>query len=265
MGSAPERIISLAPSITETLFALGLGGRVIGVTSYCTFPPEAQTRQIVGSYTDANLEMILGLRPDLVVLSPEHEKQRQYLEQFSIPVLVVGGATCADVCTSFVRIGKRCAVTRAADSIVMLFRRALTDTIGEVTGKRPSVLFCVGRDNPGSGRMSSAFVAGSKTFYHDLIIAAGARNAFVDGALSFPRLSLEGILAAAPDIIIDLAPAMEQAACSTLVNDWLSLERLPAVQHHRVYCMASSYATLPGPRLLLLLDEIKQIVRESGL
>jgi len=259
------RIVSLAPGITETLFALGLGDRVIGVTSFCTYPPEAQTRQIVGGYFDANAEKIFTLRPDLVVLSPEHEKQRLYLEQFSVPVLVVKGATCADVCSSFVQIGQRCDVMDAADSLVALFTKALSDTGDYAPKKCPSVLFCVGRDSPGGGRITSAFVAGPKTFYNDLIAAAGGRNAAGGGTVSFLRLSLEGILSAAPDIIIDLAPAMEQVACSTLVNDWLSLERLSAVQNHRVYCMASSYATLPGPRLLLLLGEIKQIVREYPL
>jgi iron complex transport system substrate-binding protein len=259
----PKRIISLAPSITETLFALGLGERVIGVTSYCTYPPQTKNIDKIGGYADANLEKIIALHPDLVVLSREHEKQRMYLNRFGVSTLEVDNSTCASVCSSFTLIGKRCGVTNMSDSLKRLFHERLTQAIGS-RPVRPKVLFCVGRDSPGAGRIKSVFAAGSATFYNDLIEAAGGTNAFSDSVPAYPRLSPEGIMAIAPDIVIDVAPAMGNYNCESLVADWLSMSRIPAIKSRKVYCMAKDYATVPGPRMLLLLDDLRQIITDAG-
>lgn len=258
----PNRIISLAPSITETLFALGLGDRVIGVTTYCTYPPQTKNIEKVGGYSDANLEKIIALHPDLVVLTREHEKQRIYLNRFGISTLEVDNATCESVCSSFAIIGKRCAVTRASDSLIGLFHEQLTQSTREQT-TRPKVLFCIGRDNPGAGRIKSIYAAGRGSYYNDLIESAGGTNAFSDGVPAYPRLSPEGIMAIAPDIVIDVAPAMGNYNCSLLVEDWYSLDRVPAVKNKRVYCMEMDYATVPGPRTLLLLDDLKRVIADT--
>lgn len=259
----PKRIISLAPGITETLFALGLGERVIGVTSYCTYPPQTKDIEKIGGYADANLEKIIALHPDLVVLSREHEKQRLYLNRFGVGTLEINNTTCESVCSSFVLIGKRCCVANAADSLNRLFNERLTQETSS-RPMRPKVLFCVGRDSPGAGRIKSVFAAGSSTFYNDLIEAAGGTNAFSDSVPAYPRLSPEGIMAIAPDIVIDVAPAMGNYNCESLVADWLSMSRIPAVKSRKVYCMAKDYATVPGPRMLLLLDDLRRIIADAG-
>lgn len=259
----PKRIISLAPSITETLFALGLGERVIGVTSYCTYPPQTKDIEKIGGYADANLEKIIALHPDLVVLSREHEKQRLYLNRFGVSTLEVDNLTCASVCSSFTLIGNRCGVTNISDSLIRLFHERLTQSTGS-RPERPKVLFCVGRDNPGAGRIKSVVAAGSATFYNDLIEAAGGTNAFSDSTPAYPRLSPEGIVAIAPDIVIDVAPAMGNYNCESFVADWLSMSRIPAVKSKKVYCIAKDYTTVPGPRMLLLLDDLRGIIAEAG-
>ena len=257
----PHRIISLAPSITESLFALGLGERVIGVTTYCTYPSQTKRIEKIGGYCDANLEKIIALHPDLVVLSREHEKQRAFLTRFGVNTLEIDNSTCAAVCSSFALIGKRCAVTRASDSLIRLFHERLTHSRGHTP--RLKVLFCVGRDNPGAGRIKSIYAASRGTYYNDLIESAGGMNAFSDSTPAYPRLSSEGIMAIAPDIVIDVAPAMGNYSCDLLVEDWFSLTRIPAVKQKRVFCMAKDYATVPGPRMLLLLDDLRRIISEA--
>jgi iron complex transport system substrate-binding protein len=258
-ASVPMRIVSLAPGITETLFTLGLGDKVIGVTTYCTYPPQTDSIEKIGGYADANLERIVTLRPDLVIMSGEHEKQRVYLERFGVRTLTVDQSRCAALCSSFVLIGRACGAETAADSLVALFTKRLRRKDPD-TAAPLKVLFCVGRDAPGTGTIKSVFAAGRSTFYNDLILAAGARNAFPDSAPAYPKLSPEGILALAPDVIIDVAPAMGSYACSLLVADWQKMDRVPAVARGRVHCMSSDYATIPGPRLLLLIDDIKMIL-----
>ncbi len=255
----PARIISLAPSITETLFALGLGERVVGVTSDCNYPPEAREIEKIGAYDNANLERIVALKPDLVFISREHEKQHTILERFRIPVVVIDNFRYASVCSSFSQIGRICGAESAADSLLGLFKSKLpaNDNIG---APGPEVLVCVGRDSPGSGQIKSLFAAGLSTFHSDLIITAGGRNVLRDSLQFYSRLSREGLISLSPDIIIDLAPAMSAYNCSLLVNDWKELTRVPAVRSKHVFCISEAYATLPGPRLLLLLDDFKRII-----
>jgi iron complex transport system substrate-binding protein len=257
----PQRIVSLSPSITETLFALGLGSRVIGVTTFCLYPPEAKLIEKIGDYADANLEKIIALRPDLVILSAEHEKQQVYLHRFGVSTLSVGNTTCAEICTSFAAIGRRCGAEKASDSLIALFRSRMSIASGGLSA-RPRVLICVGRDSPGAGRITSVFAAGARTFYYDLIDAAGGVNAFPDSTPAFPRLSAEGVYAIAPDIVIDVAPAMGAYSCAALVADWQSMKRVPAVARGAVYCVPDSYATVPGPRLFLLLDDLRHMIAD---
>jgi iron complex transport system substrate-binding protein len=259
----PKRIVSMAPSITETLFALGLGDRIIGVTRYCTYPPQTNSIEKIGGYSDANLEKIIVLHPDLVVLLREHEKQQSYLNRFGVSTLMIDNSTCAALCSSFARIGRRCGVTRAADSLNREFHEHLKKT-NAIQSSPPKVLFCVGRDGPGAGRIKSVYAAGGRTFYNDLIVAAGGENAFSNSTPAYSKLSPEGILSLAPDIVIDVAPAMGNYACDLLVADWNSMGRIPAVKHKRVYCMSKDYATVPGPRALLLLDDLKRIIADTN-
>jgi iron complex transport system substrate-binding protein len=257
----PTRIVSLAPSITETLFALGLGERLVGVTSYCTFPPAVASIPKVGGYTDANLETLLMLRPQLVLLQSEHEKQQAFLTRHNIPWLAVNYRTIAHTCSSFATIGRACGAVAQADSLIALFTQKMAkhDTVSH----RPRVLVCVGREGAGGGAVQSVFVAGSATFYNDLLEAAGAANAFTPLKPDYPRLSREGIIAMAPDIIIDIASAMGEYACDSLLADWHSLSMVPAVRQGRLYCLAQDYATVPGPRVVQLLDDLRKIIAHS--
>ncbi|MBN2035978.1 MAG: ABC transporter substrate-binding protein [Chitinispirillaceae bacterium] len=260
-GGIPGRIVSCAPNVTETLFALGLGNKVVGVTSYCHFPPLADSIEEIGGYTDANLEKILALKPDIVVLQHEHAKQRSFLKRYGVPVLTVNFGTVRDICSSIVVIGKRCGAQQKADSLAGNIISMLNIDPG-VT-KRPKVLVCVGRESPGNGVVHSVYAAGARTFYSSLIEAAGGANACTDTLPHYPKLSREGIITIGPDIIIDVAPAMGEFACSTLIADWQSATMIPAVSNKRVYCLAEDYATIPGPRVVLLLEDIKRIIADE--
>jgi len=254
------RIVSLAPSITETLFALGLGNRVVGVSTYCHYPPQAEKTEKIGSYPEANMERIVSLKPDVVLLLKEHEKQKIFLNRFGIHTMTIKANTCAEICSSFAIIGRLCNAQHAADSLISQFDSVVHKSMQKEP--RPSILLCVGRDNPGSGNVTSVFAAGRFTFYNDLLEAAGARNAFPDSLPAYSRLSEEGILSLAPDIIIDVAPAMGNYSCSTLVADWKKVPRLSAAQKGNVHCLSSDYATIPGPRAILMVRDLRNIIDE---
>ncbi len=257
----PERIVSLAPSITETLYALGVENRIVAVTSYCRYPREAQQKEKVGGYFAPNLERIISLKPDLVILMQEQKNVQRFLDQHELTFLQVHNATIAGICSSFVSIGRACGVPQRADSLLELFE-PFEDTERPPSGAA-RVLISVGRDGAGSGRITTTFAAGKGTFYGEIIRASGAVNAYSRNTPLYPELSREGIISLRPDVIIDIAPAMASVECSELTPDWRPLMSVPAVKHGAVHCLDKSYATIPGPRLHLLLHDISSIVSRS--
>ncbi len=257
----PERIVSLAPSITETLFALGLGEKVVGVTRFCNYPEQAKKIEKIGGYADPNLEKIITLNPNLVVLLDAHEKQRVFLKRFGIRTLSLSNQSCADICTSFFYIGRACGAVEKADSLIRYFKLKLNNHKPAATKQK--VLLCVGRDSPGGGSVQSVFIAGTGTFYNDIINASGAVNVFSDSFPSYPKLSREGIISLSPDVIIDIAPAMASVTCKELIADWKNVPMVPAITSGRVHCLAADYATVPGPRILLLLRDIRSILDDT--
>lgn len=256
-----QRIISLAPSITETLCALDLYDNIVGVTNFCDYPPSVKTIEKVGTYTEPNGEKIFSLRPDLVILVQEHEKIKQFLLHHNIPFLEIQNNTLESICNSFITIGRRCGRQKEADSLVKTFEPYL-DPAPPGGHCQPSLLICIGRDAPGSGTITRIYAAGKHTFYTELLEAAGASNCYSDTTLRYPQLSREGIIALRPDIIIDIAPSMRSISDKALVRDWQHLSMVPAVHNNMVFCIDQDFATIPGPRLLLLGLEIHSIITQ---
>ncbi len=252
------RIVSCAPSITETLFALGLGDKIVGATSYCKYPSQMDIQEI-GGYSDINMEKVISLKPDVVILQKEHQKQKDFFTQFGIQVISIDNKTGSSICSSFVKIGYFCGAKRAADSLVEVFRNCLQ--IKPDLSRAPKILLCVGRDGFGGGKVQNAFVVSRATIYNEIIEASGGINAYQDSLPHYPRISREGIIALAPDIIIDLASSMSVWSCSTLVADWNSLKMIPAVRNGNVFCIAADYCTVPGPRILLLYQDLRKIIQ----
>jgi iron complex transport system substrate-binding protein len=261
--TVPLRIVSFAPSITETLFALGLGDRVVGVTRFCSYPPEAQKIAKVGGYVDPNFEMILGLKPDLVLMLKEHGLLQDFLKKNTIRYQVIENEKLDDIIASFSKIGALCGVAQKGDSIAAQIRSDLAGGGSHDITIEPRVLFCIGRDNPGSGQISKLFAAGPNTFYDALIKSSGAKNACTDSRFTYPELSAEGIIRMQPEVVIDIMPSIARISTEKTIGDWNGMNMVPAVRSHCVYCLSNDYATIPGPRIVLLLRDIRRIIAEA--
>lgn len=253
----PRRIVSLAPALTETLFTLGLGKRVVGVTRYCDYPPEVEPLPHVGGLIDPNYEAVVALEPDLVLLYEEHVQQGNRLAELNIPTLVLKHDTLADILASLRKIGRTCGKTERADRLVEKMQREL-DTIRARTQdlKRPRVLISLDRDL-GAGTIKNAFVAGPHGFYNELLDVAGGRNAYTGAAIQFPKLSAEGILEIDPDVIFDLAGAVRGSNLTReeVLADWNALPNVTAVKDSRVYLFTDNHLMRPGPRVVELTAE----------
>lgn len=263
----PQRIVSLAPSITETLFALGLGDRVVGVTRYCDYPPEAQTRAIVGGFIDPNYEAIVQLSPDLVALLVIHDEAKARLTGLRIPFLAVDHRTIPGILDSFVQLADRCGA-RDRGLALAAQCQARMDQIERATRDlpRPRVLISSAREF-GTGRIESVYVAGRNQWHDELIRLAGGENAYPDDGIAFPEVSPEGILRIDPDVIIELAPKAETGdyTVAQIVAQWDSIPGLRAAQEKRIYVLNGDYVGLPGPRFIDLLGDIANAIHpEAG-
>ena len=245
--AVPRRLISLAPNVTEILFALGLGERVVGVGTYTFWPPAALAKPRVGGLIDPNLERIATLHPDLAVLLPSEKDVATKLAALGVESLVVHDESLAEVEASIRTIAERCGVPEAGSRLVARLRNGLRPRELPAGTPRPRVLLVVERT---AGRLGELYAVGPGTFLDELLRRLGGENVFADAGSLYPPASLEEIVARRPDVIVELrstvpTPAEERA----LLADWRPLAAVPAVSQNRVRIVAGSFALVPGPRL----------------
>ena len=240
----PQRIVSLAPSITEIVFQLNQEYRLKGVTQYSNYPSQALTLPKVGSYVRLDLERILALSPDLCIAIKDGNPKGivDRLESMKIPVYVVDPRDLETVIQTILEIGHLLNASKRADMLTktMHFRLERVMKIAAESEKRPRVFIQIG--------ISPIISAGSKTFIHDLISKAGGINVAA-GSTAYPRYSREQVLALAPEIIIITSMA-RQAGFEKAKNDWSRWSNLPAARSQSIYLVDSDLFDRPSPRLL---------------
>ncbi|MFH0872778.1 MAG: helical backbone metal receptor [bacterium] len=258
----PQRIISLAPSVTEVFFALGLGDRVVGVTNHCRYPPSALSKEKVGDYYNPDIEAVLALRPDLVILLPEHEQSGDYLARLGVNALMVNHFTIQGVLDSILLIGRTCGRAEVAEEMVQEIRGRM-ETIRRRTMSLPApwVMVSVGR-NMGSGMIKDIYICGQDGFYDQMIELAGGRNALQGGGVKFPIVSGEGILYLNPQVILDVIPDLAESGWkeADVLRQWDLLPQLDAVAKGRVHVLSHNYAVVPGPRFILILEDMARLI-----
>ncbi|MDO4585793.1 MAG: helical backbone metal receptor [Planctomycetia bacterium] len=265
----PQRIISTAPSITEILFELNLGNQVVGVSRFCHYPPEVNSIPKVGGLYDPNIEAIVQLKPDLVIILEENVDLEQQLKSFNIKTLAVNHQTIDNILDSFEKIGKTCGPKYENNGIAL--KKRMQNRFNEIQAKtrnlgQPNVLIAIDRSK-GIGTISDLFVAGNNPFYNDIIKWAGGQNVAQNLVMPAPILSLEGIYELNPDVIIDLSTDgnvlnenKDQILCE-YQKDWLSLgTSIPAIRNKQIYPIPYDYATIPGPRIIILIETLAKIL-----
>jgi cobalamin transport system substrate-binding protein len=248
----PERIVSLAPSITEIVFALDQGYRLKGVTTYSDFPPEAEKLPKVGSYVQLNLEKIVALKPDLCIAIKDGNPiaVAQRLESLKIPVYAVNPRNLETVMQTVREIGGLFNVEEKSDKLVqsMNLRIQKVKSMVAKTTYRPRVFFQIG--------VSPIVSVGTHTFSHELIVLAGGKN-LAGGPIAYPRYSIEQVLALSPDVII--ITSMARAAVFKQVKaEWSRWPNMPAVRNHHIFIEDSNLFDRPTPRLV---DGLELMVR----
>jgi len=253
IGAAPRRIISTAPSITETLFAIGAGDKVVGVSTYCHYPPEALQRTKIGTYMNPDAETILSLRPDLVIVQKMPGNLTATLRRLKLNVVEVEHGNLDQTLSSIRLIGGAAGNEREAEALAGRLRGRL-DEIRQAAARLPkrSVSFVVGRL---PDRLAGMVVVGRGSYLDDLFAVAGGVNAFGDSPLAYLKISLEQMLGRNPDVIIDMGDMSDTVGVTvkkkrSVVALWGKQPVLKAVQARRVYAVASDIFVVPGPRMV---------------
>lgn len=240
----PQRIVSLAPSVTEILYALDLGDRIAGLTDYCAWPPETADKPRVAGFSSINYEALLRSRPDLAVLPVDQTGSRIRLEQLGIPVMLLDTRSMPGFLDAVAALGKAAGREAQAQTLLAGMTAALDAAKARAHGRpKPRVLFVVMHADKGPQSLSEVHVVGRDGFFSAMLEAAGGVNAY-RGALPFPRLSREAIIFLNPELILDIAPP-------TMGADrryWEGFPGVSAVAQKRVHVITDAGATVPGPR-----------------
>ena len=261
-----SRIISLAPSLTETLFAIGLGDRIVGVTDYCNFPPEAKNKQKIGGFIDPSLEAIVALNPDLVVLLPDHKEIKERLQKLGVRCIGVPQYTVSDILASLDLLGKTCKVASSA----IKARKRISFDLYRISNSvrslsRPRVALAVGHELTGK-RLDQACLAGPRSYLDELIRRAGGTNALEESGMTYPSLSREGLACLNPDIVIDLVPSPQSnpRAVKSIQEAWKSVPGIKANHDARIFVMDADFIAIPGPRVSEVVASLARLLHPEA-
>lgn len=245
----PRRIVCLAPNVTETVFALGVGNRVVGVTDFCEYPPAARERIRVGGPVNPNVERITVLRPDLVLGQMPNVRVMAYCREHSVQYIALDMQTVETVRAGILRLGDVLECRQAAYDLVEHIDRDLNAVRNAVRGRpRPRVLVTIGRR---AGDLSGLYTIGPGSFLDELLAIAGGDNIFSDAGRPYPEAGKEAVQRRAPQIIIETLPGtrLTSRLRHALVKDWQALSSVPAVREKRIFLLSDPAVQIPGPRL----------------
>jgi len=250
--SIPRRIVSLAPSVTETVFALGFGNRLVGVTSHCDYPAEAKRLPKIGDFMSPSLEVIAAKQPDLVigVTGATDPARAREIERLGIKITLVSVSSVSEILSSFKHIAALLGDPDAGATLVEKITAQFDKVKRRIApAPRRSTLLAVG--------LRPLVAVGGKNFLDELITLAGGQN--IAGNASQPWLNLpdEYVVAKAPQVIIQAGMGSDAGGPT---RQWSDLESIPAVKERRVYTYNSDKILRPGPRIGEGLEEIARLI-----
>jgi len=252
----PARIVSLAPSNTEMVYAVGMGHAVVGVTDYCDYPPEVSAVTRVGGYANPSLEKVVSLHPDLVLAGSNHTEILDQLGNLGLTTIVVDSRNLDGVLQSLRLIGRATGADEMAAQLIDELEvelRKLQDKVGTIADKdRVTVYYEVWAD--------PLMSAGLGSFIHDLIIMAGGINVAGEAEKAYPKLSPEAVIKANPDVI--LFPTYHGTGAQTVdsISGRPGWGTVAAIRNGRIYGIDGNLVSRPGPRIVACLKAFIRVL-----
>ena len=249
----PARIVSTSPSITETLFALGIGDRVVGVSTYCRYPETVAKLPKVGTFLKPEVETIARLKPDLVFVHTGPNAVASQLAVLGIRTTVVDRGSLPSVFATIRQISVAAGVGDRGTELVEQIHATLDSIRASVANRPPrKLLIIVGRR---TGTLTDMIAVGPGSYLNDIAVIAGGTNVMASARLEYPRISMETVISLAPDVIIDIGEMGESPADSdrrrkVAESLWARQTLVKAVRDHAVYAVHDEAFVVPGPRIV---------------
>ena len=254
----PLRIVSMAPNLTEMLFALGLGDSVVAVTRDSDYPPAANQKPSVGTFWQPNIEAVIAAKPNLVITLGfgRQSNLADRLKRIGYEILSLNIEKVDELFTATKKIGAATGTHKEADELLRDMHRNL-DRLAALLGsdKKVRVMWVVQRQ--------PLRVAGRNTFVNEMIEMAGGQNAIGSTIHQYPPIGFEQVIACRPDVIIEAAMNQGSAAGqqAKALKFWRKFDNLPAVRNERVYIVNGDIVSRLGPRLYEGVETIARCLR----
>jgi iron complex transport system substrate-binding protein len=257
-GANPERIVSLAPSITETLFAIGAGEKLVGVTVYCDYPPQATKIPKIGGLTNIDIEKIIALKPDIVIGTKDGNPIEVFdrLRKLGIDVETFQPKAFQEICDTIAELGRLTGKEREARALCAEMNKKLKEITASRPVKSPSVLLLYGSD--------PLVAAGEGSIGDELIRLAGGRNVWEGSPGPYVTTDIENIIAKNPEVILDLSMGTEKDSAEIAQRRWSRWQSVSAVRNRQIYVLDPDLITRPGPRIVEGLALIAQAIRKAA-
>jgi len=256
INEVPQRIVSFGPSITETLFALGLGEKVVGVSDFCDYPEEAKSKPKVGNAFSPSLERIIELEPDLV-LTVKHEQLNMELESLGVKFMVLDPKDINDIFKDIELLGKVTGTESEAEKLIRDMQDDISYVSHQVEDAHPvSVFFIVDATDP-----NNPWTAGAGSFIDALINMAGGENVAAEAHGAWVQFSIEQIVSSDPEvIIIQTMTGGIPTVSKEVLEEHPAWREMSAVKQGRISFIDGDLVSRPGPRIVQGLEEIAKII-----
>jgi iron complex transport system substrate-binding protein len=258
-----ERIVSLSPHLTETLYALGQQNKIVAVSDFCDYPEEASSKEKIGGLLNPNLEKMIYLQPDLIVGTPAHKELAAQLQGYHIRSLLLPNDRLADIFRTIDTLGVVLNCRGRADSLQRLIRDSLNfyqHKAREELTFHPAAMLVIGREAP---LLKNITAAGGNTFLSEMWTLLGGTNSFAALPAKYAQINTEAIQQKNPDCIIEFKFKARWNVQKQKDNlrQWLALDNLKAARLGHVFVLNGNYTLIPGPRIYLLARDFLQIMQ----
>jgi iron complex transport system substrate-binding protein len=249
--------------VTEFVYALGQGYKVIGVSDFSTYPREAKNIDRVGGLINPNREKIIALQPDLLILQVKNDSIARLCEEHEIRFLAIEINAVDDIWKAIRLIGRELDVTEEADRLVNRIQSELRSMQESISHRPARRVFLTLGHTPGD--LTGLMTAGPKTFIHELVSLAGGENVFRDATGMYPQISKESLVKRQPEVIIEAIPGgIADEKLKLLKKDWSQLPMLPAVKNGRIHFLTEDFLLIPGTRIAQTVQRFAQIIHPEA-
>ncbi|SVA77981.1 uncharacterized protein METZ01_LOCUS130835 [marine metagenome] len=258
--AASQRVISTSPAITEILFAIGAGDRVVGVTDFCNYPEQACRLPSIGGPLNPSTETWITLKPDLIIIQEDSEVIQKNAKIFEIPSLTVSVNNLNNILNSIQIIADSLHMPQAGHQLAIKIKTKIEGYRAHLKKIKPRQVLMLLSDTNDPSR--DLYAVGRDTFLNELLTIAGGENVLPDTMARYPKVSKEYIIAKSPEIIIEVGPKSNLSKEETLARKktWGKFSTLRAVKDDKLYFISADYILIPGPRLLNILDDFTRTI-----